>query len=513
MIDKVTTFKGGYSFGKLQGMPNAIIRSVGIPSKVVIPLKQGYGDEVKPIVKIGEKVKTGQIIAIDDKAISSPIHSSVSGTILDCENRIKHYGINNQKIHNQAFSNHNEDTLTVTIESDGLPDCLLIRDIAPDLDMTTQDGVFKALYMSGVSALGISGIPTPHNSSPIGHDKVRNIIIDGTNSEPFSLPVETFLKSKCKAFVDGLSILNFLYPDAEIDIAFDSVKKEPGYAVFNALNSDEDLLKNLAYPTGKLLDSILLHQLKPKYPQSDETILVETILGEVPVAKGEFAAIDYGVVILSIQDVISIYEAIIEGKPLIETVVSFGGTGLIVNSGLKVRIGTSVHSILSHRHRYGINSRIVLNSLMRGEVVSDIDIPVTKSITSIIAINENRDQEFQGFLRPGIDRGSFSNTFLSSIFRKNVRRVDTNLNGEVRECIVCNFCENVCPVAILPFLINKYVTHDMSEEAYDLKIFDCIECGLCSYVCPSKIPLLENIQKGKEQIRSEIAEQGEDEAA
>lgn len=513
MIDKVATFKGGYSFGKLQGMPNAIIRSVGIPSKVVIPLKQGYGCEVKPIVKIGEKVKAGQIIAIDDNSISSPIHSSVNGTILDCEKKIKHYGVSNQKIHDQTSSDHNEETLAITIESDGLPDYLLIRDIIPDLDMTTQEGVFKALYMSGASALGMSGIPTPYNSSSIGHDKVKNIIIDGTNSEPFSLPVEAFLKSNCKAFVAGLSILNFLYPDAEIDIAFDSVKKEPGYAVFNALNSDEDLLKNLAYSTGKLLDAILLHQLKPKYPQSDETILVETILGEVPVAKGEFAAIDYGIVILKVQDVISIYEAIIEGKPLTETVVSLGGTGLIVNSGLKVRIGTSIHSILSHRHRYGIDSRIVLNSIIRGEVISDIDIPVNRSITSIIVIKENRDQEFQGFLRAGVDRGSFSNTFLSSIFRKNVRRIDTNLNGELRECIACNFCENICPVAILPFLINKYVTHDMSEEAYDLKIFDCIECGLCSYVCPSKIPLLENIQKGKEQIRLEITEEGDNEAA
>ncbi|MGR3320258.1 MAG: 4Fe-4S dicluster domain-containing protein [Candidatus Anammoxibacter sp.] len=517
MIEKVKTFKGGYAFGNLQGMPKAKVRHVGVPTKVVIPLKQGYGCELKPSVAVGDKVKAGQIIAIDDNSISSPVHATVNGTVIDCEKRISDTGNNRPLIHNSALAkstNQGEDVGTVTIESDGSNNRLSIKNIVPDLDLTKPEGVFKALYMSGVSALGTSGIPTPYNSSPIGPDKVQNIIIDGTNSEPFSLPVSALLQKDYRAFITGLGILNFMYPDAEIDIGMDSDKKEALYGLYNALNSGEEYTKKGAYVTGKLLNNLLIHPLKPKYPQCDEALLVETILGKVPVAKGEFAAIDYGVVIIRVTDVISIYEAVVEGKPLIETVVSLGGVGFNVNHGVSVRIGTSIKSVVAHRHRYGIESRFILNSIMSGEVVDDLDTPISRSIKSIIAIQENRNQEFQTFLRPGVDRGSFSNTFLSSIFRKVARRNDTNVNGELRPCIACNYCEYVCPVNIFPFLISKYVTHDMVEEAQGLNIFNCIECGLCSYVCPSKIPVLQHIQKGKQEIRSDIEElEGENEAA
>lgn len=517
MIEKVKTFKGGYAFGNLQGMPLARVSVAGIPAKVVIPLRQGYGCEIGPIVKVGEKVKAGQIIAIDDNSISSPVHSSVNGFVTDIDGRVADYEINKPKVHGKVYdllaANQNEDIRAVTIESDGSYDWLSIRDIISDINQATPEGIFKTIYMSGVSALGTSGIPTPYNTSPIGPDKVKNIIIDGTNSEPFYLPIDALLQGNYMAFITGLNILNFLYPQADIDIALDSDKRESIYGLYNALNSDEEYIRKGLYATGKLLDNLLIHPLKPKYPQCDETILVETILGNVPVAKGEFAAIDYGVVILDTQDVISVYEAVVEGKPLIETVVSLGGRGFNVNHGVRVRIGASIRSVVAHRHRYGIDSRIVLNSVMRGNVAQDLDLPVSKSIRTIIALQENRNQEFQAFLRPGIDRGSFSNTFLSSIFRRQLRRSDTNLNGELRPCIACNFCEYICPVKILPFLISKYVTHDMVNEVLNLNIFDCIECGLCSYVCPSKIPLLRHIQKGKQEIRSDIGEEGETEAA
>ncbi|MGR3218881.1 MAG: 4Fe-4S dicluster domain-containing protein [Candidatus Anammoxibacter sp.] len=517
MIEKIKTFKGGYNFGNLQGMPKAKVRHVGIPAQVVVPLKQGYGCELKPAVGVGDKVKAGQIIAIDDNSISSPIHATVNGTVIDCEKRISDIGKDRPQIHISASvksANRDENIGTVTIESDGSNGWLSISKIVPEIDLTKPEGVFMTLYMSGVSSLGTAGIPTPFNSSPIGPDKVKNIIIDGTNSEPFSLPVSAILQKDYRAFIIGLSILNFMYPDAEMDIGMDSDKKEALYGLYNALNSGEEYTKKGTYVTGKLLNNLLIHPLKPKYPQCDEAVLVETILGKVPVAKGEFAAIDYGVVIIRVEDVISIYEAVVEGKPLIETVVSLGGVGFNVNHGVSVRIGTSIKSVIAHRHRYGIESRFILNSIMSGEVINELDIPISRSMKSIIAIRENRNQEFQTFLRPGVDRGSFSNTFLSSIFRKVARRNDTNVNGELRPCIACNYCEYACPVNIFPSLISKYVTHDMAEEAQGLNIFNCIECGLCSYVCPSKIPVLQHIQKGKQEIRSEIEEsEGENEAA
>lgn len=515
MLEKIKTFKGGYVFGKINGMPKPRIRHVGIPLNVTIPLKQGFGNAVKSVVIKGDKVKAGQVIGIDNDTLSTPVHSSVNGIVIDIDKRIPDTEPRNPQPHNPqpALVMPFGETGYVVIESDGTADSIKVNDIVPGLDLTTREGVFKAIYMSGVSAYGVSGIPTPHNSSLITPDKVKCILINGTTSEPFSLPVAVILRGMKKAFITGLNILNFLYPDASIDIVLDSDKKETLYGFFNLINSDEDFVKKGDYASGKLKKNLLIHPVKPKYPQNHQSILVKTILGKADVAKDGFEATDYGIVILNIWDIIAIYEAVIKGKPVIDKIISLGGTGYNVNHGIIARIGTSVRSTLAHRHRKGVESRIVLNSIMRYDALQNLDIPVSKSIDSIIAIHENRTREFQSFMRPGIDRGSFSNTFLSFIFRDRSKRIDTNLNGEVRPCVVCNYCEYVCPVNILPFLISKYVTHDMVEEALNLNIFDCIECGLCSLVCPSKISIVQHIRKGKEVIRANMDEEGEDKAS
>lgn len=507
MIDKTKTFKGGHAFGNLTGMPKAKIRHTGIPDKVTIPLQQGFGAEVKAIVKNGDKVKAGQMIGIDDDSMSTPVHSTVNGTVANCEAIITDSATITPATGNPKSQPADKGRKAIVIESDGTTEWTTTAEYLKDIDHETPEGVFKSLYISGVSALGVSGIPTLHNTSPISPDKVENIIINCTNSEPFSLPVSAFFKGNEKSFITGLTILNFIFPEADIDLAFDSNNKETYYRLFNSLNSKDDYIHKGTYTTGKLLDKICIRPLKPKFPQGNQAILTETIVGKITGNKDEFEAINSGIIILNARDVFCIYEAIIEGRPLIDKVIALGGYGYNVNHGVKVRIGTSIDSIVTHRHRSGIESRLILNSIMTGRTINNHYGYVNKCTNSIIALPENRTREFQNFMRPGLDRDSFSNTFLSSLFKGFFKRNDTNLNGEYRACIACNYCEYACPVNILPFLISKYVKHDMVEDAEGLNIFDCVECGLCSFVCPSKIPVLKHIQEGKEKIRAYAEEE------
>ena len=76
-------FSGGYRFRRFEGEPGGEIIEIGIPEKVIIPLKQGFGKEVKPVVNRGDRVEAGQIIGRDDDSISTPVHSSVNGTVED----------------------------------------------------------------------------------------------------------------------------------------------------------------------------------------------------------------------------------------------------------------------------------------------------------------------------------------------------------------------------------------------------------------------------------------------
>ncbi len=87
---------------------------------------------------------------------------------------------------------------------------------------------------------------------------------------------------------------------------------------------------------------------------------------------------------------------------------------------------------------------------------------------------------------------------------KITKRCETNLRGEVRPCISCNYCVEVCPVSVIPHLLFHYVEREIIDEAL-LKygIFDCIECNLCTYVCPSKITLGQWIKDGKAKLIDE----------
>ncbi len=167
MIIKKRRFTGGYTFKNFKGVPSDKLISLNIPEKVIIPLKQGFGNEVTATVKKGDSVTAGQIIGINDESVSSPVHSTVNGTVEDIK-KAEYSG----KLIN-----------TVVIESDGTPD------FKPGKAETTrwkdlpEEKLEEMLYMSGVTSLGKSGIPTRHKSSAILPDEVEHIIIDGVQSD------------------------------------------------------------------------------------------------------------------------------------------------------------------------------------------------------------------------------------------------------------------------------------------------------------------------------------------
>ncbi len=110
-------------------------------------------------------------------------------------------------------------------------------------------------------------------------------------------------------------------------------------------------------------------------------------------------------------------------------------------------------------------------------------------------INGNENEELFGFIRPGIDKPSVSHTFLSSLFT-NPGQVDGTLHGEIRACINCSYCENICPNDLMPNFIMKALHSDEIEDALEYGLLDCCRCGLCSYACPAKIELTQILSSG-----------------
>lgn len=477
MLEPRKTFKGGYAFKRLRGILEPYIEDVPAPERIVIPLKQGYGAEVPAVVGAGDRVRMGQVVGRDDASLSTPVHATVSGEveeIIEC-------------------SVLGEETRAVTIRSDHRDDAVRLEGASADFRSRASEEIARLLYEGGVTALGKTGIPTRYATSPVGPEDVDALVIAAADGEPFGLPPAVLLEGRTDAFVTGLQVLQRALAGVEVHMALG--------------DRDRGFLRAFHRATGGL-SWLHLHPVPSKYPQDAEEILVPTLLGRtVPPGR---SAVDVGAVVLDVQTVLHAYDAVVEGKPLTERTIVLGGSGCLRNPVLRVRIGASLEAIVAGRLRQDTVIRLLLGDAMTGIPQEDLSAPLVRTTSSVVALEEPTRPELIAFLRPGSDRDSFTNAFLSKFIPMVRRRMDAGLNGEVRPCVSCTYCEEVCPSRIIPHLLYRYLEQDMVEEVLSFDLMSCIDCGLCTYVCPSKLPLSASIAEGKQRAKEE---QGRGEAA
>ena len=94
----MNSFKGGTYPPKYKKTSEIAIEEIPLPKIAVVPLLQHVGSPSKPVVKAGDIVKTGQLIAEITGLISARIHSPISGKVLVIEKRLHPFGIGIESI-------------------------------------------------------------------------------------------------------------------------------------------------------------------------------------------------------------------------------------------------------------------------------------------------------------------------------------------------------------------------------------------------------------------------------
>ncbi|MDP2929078.1 MAG: 4Fe-4S dicluster domain-containing protein, partial [Candidatus Omnitrophota bacterium] len=463
-------FTGGYKFKRYEGQPSPVLVEDKLPPSVIIPLRQGFGTEVKPLVKKGDAVFAGQIIGRDDASISSPVHASVNGVVEDIR-KVNYF---------------KRDITTVVIRrTDDSRDISKLPGHSAEWGKLNNADIEKLVYLSGVSSLDREGIPTHFKSSIISPDDVKHLIIHATESEPYNISLEVLLeKKRLLYFFEGLKMLKRILPKCKVHLAVNVHKKK--------------IIEQLVKLTAGL-EWVDIYPVEPKYPQGYDEMLIPTILKQkFPYG---YSAANIGVVVLNAQAVVGVYEAVAFGIPLIERVVALCGPSMEDKVHIKVRVGTPLDHLLPSRLKETGASRVVLNSLLTGFNLNDLTLPIDRTFSQIIAIPEAKNRKFLAFMDPGIKSDSITRAFLARWIPFSHKKPDTNIHGDERPCISCGFCEEVCPVRIIPHLLSKYVKREIIDETLmNYNIFNCIECGLCTFVCPVKIPLLKHIKEGHDKL-------------
>ena len=416
---------------------NCPIEELPMPERVRIPLAQHIGAPAEALVKRGDTVKVGTLIAKAGGFISANIHSSVSGVVEKLEEVIDASGYPKMVI---TIKTDGEDTWEETIDRS--------PNVVREVTMSPEEIVAR-IQECGIVGMGGATFPTNVKLLPPKGSQPEVVIINGVECEPYLTADHRLMLERGEELLVGLSIL----------------MKAAGVSrgVIGIENNKKDAIQHLT-ELAKSFTGIEIRPLKVKYPQGGEKQLIDAVIRR-QVKSGQLP-ITVGAIVQNVGTTLAVYEAVQKHKPLFERIVTVTGVDLPKPSNFLVRIGTSSATLIEAAGGLSEScGKIISGGPMMGKALVTDDVPIAKGSSGILVLKKE----------------------------ETVRK-------PMRACIRCAKCVHACPMGLNPaFLMRDTVFKDW-EVLEKNHVVDCIECGSCSFSCPANRPLLDHIRQGKRTV-------------
>lgn len=241
-----------------------------------------------------------------------------------------------------------------------------------------------------------------------------------------------------------------------------------------------------------LIEDVRVIQVQSKYPAGNPAVLSYNV---APLKKNECAWT------IEAQDLLALVDLVETGHWNPKRIMTVAGSLATRPRYVETYLGSPINSLLQGDTGEG-DKTYISGGVFTGTEIEENGYLGFKS-TALHVLPTGNQREFLRFVWPGLDKYSFSRTFLSTLFPRDEYEMTTSIQGEDRACIQCGHCEQVCPVEIMPQFLFKSVLASDFDEAEGLGLKDCADCGLCTYVCPSKIDLSGIFHDGLDEIRKE----------
>ena len=401
---------------------------------LVYPLSQHIGAPSVPCVKKGDTVLAGQKIADAGGFVSVPLHASVSGTVKGIE---KHLNATGSMVD------------CIVIENDQQYQEVEYQEAR--LEDLTKEEILNRIKEGGVVGMGGAGFPTHVKLAPKDPSKIEYILVNGAECEPYITSDYRRMIEEPEKVVKGLQVILTLFDSAKGYICIEDNKPD-------CIAKMKELVKDI--------DRIEVKEVMTKYPQGGERTLIYAATGRE--INSSMLPADVGCVVDNVETVISVYKAVILGRPVNSRVVTMSGDGIKEPKNFLVLSGTDMSELVDAAG--GLKAKIakaISGGPMMGFALYDLHVPCTKTTSAFLFLEHDAVSEAQ--------------------------EIQT-------ACINCGRCVSVCPGHVLPARLAKLAERgDMAGfEAMDG--MECCECGCCSYICPAKRPLTQSIKSMRKMV-------------
>ena len=431
------TFKFGGIHPKEEKLTAGLaIQNLPLPKSVTLPVTQHIGAPATVVVKKGDLVKTGSVIALHEGFVSSNIHASVSGKVVKIEETMD-------------ASDYKIKSVVIETEGDLWEESILLDNQGAKIERYSPVEILQRIRDAGIVGMGGAAFPTHVKLEIPAGMKADILLINGVECEPFLTADHRLMLEKGEEIMVGTTLI---MKALGVNRAIIGIEINKPDAIL--------LLNKLAIN----YQGIEVEALEMKYPQGSEKQLIQALTGR-QVAPGALPA-SVGVIVNNVATAYAVYEAIVKNKPLIERVVTVTGKSLQSPGNFMVRIGTPICDLIDAAGGLPDDTgKVIIGGPMMGRAISNLNIPVTKGMSGIVLIPKEEASR------------------LVSI-----------------PCIRCAKCVEGCPMNLEPYLLMSLVEKGMWDQAESNHVTDCMECGSCAFTCPSARPILDYIRTGKTKV-------------